>query len=261
MIKFTRQGNGLRDYINQISYIDTNETSKDYFRVLDFPSRLFVGKNIIRLSGNNDTLVLGSKIYVDVVDINGKIVYHEVLNIVNKDKSRTLVVYVYSDTPAGEATIYIAGRLSHDPVTGKSIPFSNSPVDPNYKNIPNIIWYNKTTIVTNKQNTSEVFFVAEPKVNFSEKFVKFNSISGSNFRTTISSGSTGNETLSMKSRIQPIQYSNESVFQTEFIDSNRRVRPIPDVVNNKGNLKGLNKSQNIVNYLLSGVMKHTSINQ
>lgn len=233
MIKNTRQGSGLKDYINQIPFIDTNQVSKNYFRVMDFPTRLFVGKNSFRISGNDETLVKGSMIYIDVVDANGDIMYHEVLSVKNRDMSRTVVIYVYPDTPPGEAKIYIAGRLKKHPITGESIPYSDSPVSLNNKDIPNLIWTANSPVVTNKANTSEVLFIREPKIIYSEKLVSYSHITTSSFaaRSKIYSGS---QKLDIQSRTVPIQYSNDSVFEYEGVEGDKRIRPIPNISNNIG---------------------------
>ena len=228
MIKFTRHGNGLADYISSIDFIDTDQFSKNYFRILDFPTRMFVGKNSFRMSGNRDSLVGGSRIYIDIVDANGNIIYHEVLDVINKDKSRSVVTYVYDDTPTGEATVYVAGRVTRDPITGQDIPYSNSPVDKDYLHTPNIAWTSKLSIVTNKKSDVEVFYTKEPKIVYSEKLAIFREISGSASRLVTVSGS-GNDTLATLSRTLPNQYSKTSVFQTSYIDNSKRVRNIPSV--------------------------------
>jgi hypothetical protein len=236
MIKYTRQGNGLKDFVDQVSFVDTNQYSKDYFRVMDFPTRLYLGKNAFRISGNNETLVRGSRIYIDVVDANGNIIYHEILNVKNKDLSRTVVVYVYGDIPPGEATVYISGRIGTDPRTGRKLPYSESPVDRNFKDVPNIMWIGKLAVVVSKQNTSEVFFTKEPSISYAERLVSFAVVSGSTDRTITSTGSN-NTTVSLNSRTLPAQYGNESVFETEIKDSPNKFRGIPDVVNNTGESK------------------------
>ena len=231
MIKYTRQGNGLQEYFSQVPYVDTDQFSKNYFRVTNLPDRFYLGKNAFRISGNNDNLVRDSRIYVDVVDSTGEIIYHEVLDVVTQDKSRILVVYIYGDTPPGDATIYIAGRIQRDPRTNEPIPYNDDPTSDMNKNVPNIMWTAKVSTVTTKQNNSEVFFVREPTVVYTEKLVNFTELSGSvdTRFTAISSSGVG---VSMRSRVTPNQYSQTSVFETEFVDSSKKVRSIPDVTGN-----------------------------
>lgn len=246
MIKYTRQGNGLKEYSKRVTFIDTDQYSKNFFRVLDFPDRLYVGKNSFRISGNPDNLVKGSKIYIDIVDANGNIIYHEILNVVNKDQSRTVVAYVYTDTPTGDATIYIAGRVGADPRTGMAIGYSNSPSDPDYKDVPNIMWIGKSAVVSNKQNNTEVFFTKEPKVYFSETLAEFKDINDSSRSTTLTYQQSASY-MSMKSRPMPKQFSGGSVFNDEYVDGSERLKRIP-IVDSENKLVESQESKQLPEY-------------
>jgi hypothetical protein len=236
MIKYTRTGNGLVEYFPQVPFVDTDQVSKNYFRVSGFPDKLYVGKNSFRISGNNDTLVIGSRIYIDVVDSNGNIIYHEVLNIANRDKSKMVVIHIYPDTPLGSATVYIAGRVQRDPRTQDRIPYVDDPFSPNDKSRPNIMWIGKTVVVQGQRNSSEIYFASEPKISFSEKLVSYNSVTGSS-RLVELSGS-GAITLSQKSRVVPSQYGNKSVFDDAIVEGGKRVQGFPTITNNVGEYSG-----------------------
>jgi hypothetical protein len=236
MIKYTRTGNGLQDFASQIPFIDTDQVSKNYFRVSGFPDRLYVGKNSFRISGNGDTLVRGSRIYIDVVDSNGNLIYHEVLNIVNRDKSKLIVIHVYPDTPVGAATVYIAGRVLRDPRTQEMLQQSSDPFSTDHKLYPNVMWVGKTVVVQGEQNNTPVFFAGEPKITFGEKFVSYTSVSGSSRLVEVTG--SGGVTLSSTSRIIPNQYSDKSVFSDQIIEGGRRVRRFPEIENNSGNSDG-----------------------
>lgn len=235
MIQKSRQGNNLKEYVKSVPYIDTNETSKNYFRVSKFPDRLYVGKNSFRISGNNENLVVGSRIYVDVVDDNGNIIYHEVLNVISKDKSRIVVIHVYSNTPVGEATVYIAGRLRRDPQTGNRIPYDEDPNSQNNKDVPNLIWVGKTSVVIDSSNPSELFYGSEPNISFSERLVAYYEISGSDRRTTISGSG---QRLSIASDILPSQFSNLSKFDDAIVEEGKVFRSIPVISDNVGEYDG-----------------------
>lgn len=235
MIKFSKQGNGLREYSKYIPYIDRDSRSKNYFRLYDFPDRLYVGKNIFRMSGNADYLVRQSKIYIDIHDINGNIMYHEVLDVVSGDGTKTIVIYIYPDTPPGDATVYIAGRLGVDPRTGERIPYTDDPGSPDYKNIPNMLWVGTPFVITNKQNTSEIFFTKEPTIGYSERIFKVGTVNTGSSRFT-NDISTGGNTISIHSIASPYQYTttDKSRFADSFVDSTNKVERIPSVVSNVG---------------------------
>lgn len=239
MIKYTRQSNGLKDFASQVAYIDTDQVSKNYFRLSGFPDRLYVGKNSFRISGNNDTLVVGSRIYIDVIDSNGNIIYHEVLNVSNRDKSKLVVIHVYEDTPPGEVSVYIGGRVDTDPRTGNRIPVIDDPFSSNNRSYPNIIWIGKSSVVQGVPNPSEIFFSQEPKIVFSEKFVSYSEVSGS-VRLLELSGS-GAVTLSTTSRLLPKQFSDKSVFTDELVEEGNKITGFPDVVGNVGESRGSRK--------------------
>lgn len=235
MIQNSRQGNNLKEYVNSVPFIDTNETSKNYFRISKFPDRLYVGKNSFRISGNNDQLVLGSRIYIDVVDNNGNIIYHEVLNVISKDKSKIVVIHVYENTPSGEATVYIGGRLRKNPTTGEPIPYTDDPNSANNKDVPNVIWIGKTSVVIDSSNPSDLFYGKEPEIMFTERLVSYFEISGSTRRETISGSG---QRLSITSQILPSQYSNDSKFEDSIVEEGKVFRRIPEITGNTGQYEG-----------------------
>ena len=237
MIKFTKQDNGLKEYSKRITYIDNDSRSKNYFKLYDFPDRLYVGKNAFRLSGNSEFLVKNSKIYIDIYDANGGVIYHEILDVANKDRMRTVVVYIYPDTPPGDATVYVAGRLGVDPRDNSPIYYTDDPSSNDYYNVPNMMWIGKPIVITNKQNNSEIFFASDPIISYSERLATYRTVksgSGSSRLTEVYSTASRSE-LSIKSVIQPYQFSADtSKFADSYVDSSKKFQPIPSITNNAG---------------------------
>ena len=103
---------GLKDYPT-IEFRDTSLTSEEIFNVVEFPSRLTAGKNLIKIrANNNNTLVKNSKIHIEILDFNGDPIYYEPLNYVEHDGTRVISIHIFSEsTSPGLGTIYIACLL------------------------------------------------------------------------------------------------------------------------------------------------------
>jgi hypothetical protein len=232
MLKKVKDSNGLKALQKTISFLDTDIKSRDYFRVHDFPETFFVGKNSFRISGNSELLVNSALIYIDLVDSNGNIVYHEILDVVNSDKSRTVVVYIYPDAPPGEIKCYIASRTKFHPLNGIKIPFdADDPLSDVYKNIPNIMWIGTSIIIPNKQNNSEVYFESDPIVTYSERLAKYDIPQTSSRYTEYKAQSTAS--VSIQSKTSPFQYSDSRLVKGST-DTENIFQIIPNVTNNSG---------------------------
>ena len=133
MIKGTKNKLNLHQYVGRMPIIDTDPMSRYYFRFSEFPDRLHRGKNLIRLNVNGDTLVKGSSIQFEFLDSNGNPLYHEVLDYIDKDQSRVIVVYVYDDTPLGPFNAYFTGLSEYNVEKGIRYPVGDL-------NQHNLIW-------------------------------------------------------------------------------------------------------------------------
>lgn len=219
MLQNHRFGAGLNKYINYINRKDVSLTSDNYFRVLDAPDRLYVGKTSFRLRANFDTLVVGSTIYIDIVDSAGNIIYHEVLDAVGKDKSRIIVAHIYENTAPGEATLYIAGRMKYDVVTNREVQYNTDVDSWDYIHYPNIVWSKKIVIIPTNQNDDEVLFFKAPAVFCHERSEYFSSAPVSSRKKVIES--TGSDSISLQSTTQPYQYSNTSKYTKTYNETGK----------------------------------------
>lgn len=232
MIKFKKDSSGLIEYSSQIPYIDTDATSKHYFRLFDIPDRLYLGKNVIRIAGNSEYLVNGSQIFIDILDSNNNLLYYEILDTIDNDNTRSIIIYVYPDTPTGIATIYIGSRIHHMYGSTLSIPWSEDPTDPNYKHTPNILWKGTFNVVPTKQNNTEIIFTTEPIIEYSEKIVKYDNAATSSRVTSYLATST--DSIHLKGRIIPYQYSETSKFVDDTVISPNMVGSMPSISGNVG---------------------------
>ena len=219
MIKTHRSKKNLLNYKYTCQIIDGEPTSKDYFRIQEIPSTLFVGKNLLKIFPNKNTLAPNSKIYIEILDANGEPIYHEILKSTPSDNSKYIVIYIYPDTPIGEASIILGGRARIDNVTGKEILYSNSTISENYKDNMNLMWTGRFSVSNTLQNNSEVFFSKDPIIDFSEKQIPYYTISSLNSNQT-KLYSSPSCSLSLQSVITPFQNSEDSSrYSDVFFDS------------------------------------------
>jgi hypothetical protein len=160
-----------------IQFRDTSLISDGIFDVVEFPTRLTAGKNLIKIRANNSqTLAKGSKIHFEILDSNGDPVYYEPINYLEHDGTRVIAIHIFpTKTAPGIGTIYIAGRTSIDLNTGIVIPTSKNWQDENYINNPNILWSRKISIApeNSKNNTEIIFTRPYPKAVVRERVNKF----------------------------------------------------------------------------------------
>lgn len=214
MLQNHRFGTGLNKYLKYIPFKDINTTSDHYFRILDAPERLYVGKTSFRIRANFDTLAQGSTIYIDIIDSAGNTIYHEVADFIGKDKSRLIVIHTYGNTPPGEATIYVAGRMKFNATTNQYIDYNNNPDSWDYIHYPNIIWTKKVVVIPTDQNNEEVLFLSSPIVSCHERVERFATAPVSARKKVVQA--TGSDSVSLQSTTQPFQYSNTSRYSTTF---------------------------------------------
>lgn len=175
-LKRRRPYYGLKD-LSTISIVDTTPTSDQFFNVIDFPEKLKAGKNLFKIKANAGTLVDNSRIHVEVLDYNGQPIYYEIISYAEHDGTRVVSVWIYPETPPGNATVFIAGRAAVDPNSGVSIPYSMEYQSPNYRDVPNVLWSRRLTVAPTLKNDSEIIFIKQPKAIIQEVTQPFLQIS------------------------------------------------------------------------------------
>jgi len=232
MIQRKRFGNNLHKFNYDV--IDNSSTSPNYFRVFDINDKFYLGKNSFRIRSNSDVFIKDSMLYIDIIDSNGTCIYHEVADFIGSDDSRLIIAHIYENTPPGEATLYIAGRLSQNPKTGKL--YKNTEKD---RDIPNILWSKKIIIIPTEENTNEVIFSTPPIIHVfqrTETFKDYNKESRDN-RKQVVSGSI----LTLRS---PNVRPNESTKKIDEKNFNTSLDP-----ELKGEVSYTITSKNVINEL------------
>lgn len=204
MIQFKRKLYGL-DKLHY-DYIDTDSRSRNIFRLLEFPETFNLGKNQFKLLANNEVLVKNSRIYIDIVDANGEAIYYEISPIANKDNSRSVIVYIYPNTPAGNCTVRIASRLGIDPRSKEKIYYNDNIIDE-----PNVLWSKIINVSPYLASESRIKFLKEPKVKYQERIQYLQIFSGS--RDIVNGLPIGTGSISTNAPFRPMQ----------FVESDRNV--------------------------------------
>ena len=152
MIHKLRKFDGLNEL--PVFIEDETELSPDYFDVTYLPKTLHAGKNLVRLKANDETLKIGSALLIEILDFNGDPIYYEVADFLYEDKSRIISLWIYEDTPPGEATLVLMGEVDE---------FDGVPVPDEYKNLPNVRWKGYFSVDNTKRNDSEIIFADDNK--------------------------------------------------------------------------------------------------
>lgn len=162
MIKKSRQLIGLSSFISTVDFIDSTENAEYTFQVYDFPDRFYLGKNSFKILANTEFLANDAPILIDVEDKAGNSIYYEITNVINRDRSRTIVVYIYDDVPIGNCTIFIASRFKKNPSTGDLLELEDL-------DSPNVLWKKEVLVSTSQVSSEPIIFSNPPVIFFKER--------------------------------------------------------------------------------------------
>ena len=194
-----------RDYINtQTRYTETNNNSANILNITFMPELFTAGKNLFRFKPNSMFISKTFPINIEILDLNGNPIYHEVLRKKERDKSINVAVYGYDSVPVGECSITILCTVYRD-LNGILLP-NNQVQKYNYKYIHTL------SVDKTKVNDSEIIFAKEPKITLEEK--KF-SIVEEKFTNQKPSGSIGFATYSLIDSV-PTLTNFSNAFRKEF---------------------------------------------
>jgi len=145
--------------------VDDNPNST-YFKVTEFADTFTGGKNGFLIEGS-PYLKETTEIKIQILDVNGDPIYYEPGNGVPEyyeGLSKLIAVYVYEDTPIGEAKITILGEAKNyidaDGIT-QEIPDE-------WKSVYNLKWEKTFKVNRLLSNEDKVRFYKRPVVNITE---------------------------------------------------------------------------------------------
>ena len=148
------------------TYITDTDVNSKYFRVTEFKDIFTGGKNGFLIEGS-EHLKESTEIKIEILDVNGNPVYYEPGNGIPEyyeGVSKLIAVYVYEDTPIGNAKITILGEL-------KTYVDENGilqQIPEEWKNVYNLKWEREFTINRLLANEDRVRFYRRPEISINE---------------------------------------------------------------------------------------------
>ena len=92
---------GLQDFD---VLIEDNNRDSDYFNVTEFPETIPGGKSFFKIAGVEGLLRPESEIKVEILDLNGEVIYTEYPDFVDESDRRLISIFVYDFVPPGSSS-------------------------------------------------------------------------------------------------------------------------------------------------------------
>jgi len=136
--------------------IEDTSLISTYFSISELPETFPQGKTPFKIYLNPNLLKSESEVRVEVIDMNGDVIYSEYPRFMDESGRRLVVLWVYEDDPPGIATIYIVGEATHFE-TGQRVPEE-------WRGTYNVRWKRTVMIDPTRPNTAPILFADEPNV-------------------------------------------------------------------------------------------------
>ena len=151
--------------IYQTFVLDSNPNSQ-YFRITEFKESFTGGKNGFLIEGS-EHLKESTDIKIEILDVDGNPIYFEPGNGVPEyyeGLSKVIAVYIYEDTPIGNAKITILGELK----TYIDADGITQPIPDEWAGIYNVKWERQFKVNRLLSNEDKVRFYKRPQVSITE---------------------------------------------------------------------------------------------
>ena len=151
--------------IYQTFVVDSNPNSQ-YFRITEFKESFTGGKNGFLIEGS-EYLKESTDIKIEILDVDGNPIYFEPGDGVPEyyeGLSKVIAVYIYEDTPIGNAKITVLGELK----TYIDADGIVQPIPDEWAGIYNVKWEREFKINKLLVNEDKVRFYRRPTVNITE---------------------------------------------------------------------------------------------
>jgi len=167
MARIKKFGGDIPQNLSSVStfLVDGNPNS-DYFRITEFKEQFTGGKNGFLIEGSQ-FLKETTEVKIEILDVEGNTIYYEPGEGVPEyyeGLSKVIAVYIYEDTPIGNAKITILGELKTYLDTGGVI----RDVPEDWKELYNVKWEKEFKINKNLTNEDKVRFFRRPEVSITE---------------------------------------------------------------------------------------------
>jgi hypothetical protein len=198
----------------QTYLVDTNPNST-YFRITEFKESFTGGKNGFLIEGS-EHLKESTDIKIEILDVEGNPIYFEPGNGVPEyyeGLSKVVAVYIYEDTPIGNAKITVLGELKTYIDTDGVV----QPIPEEWAGIYNLKWERDFNVNRLLSNEDKVRFYVRPQVSITE-IVKpiFSNVVTSKTQTGIVNGQALTPSLgqTLLNFTQPTEYLLTTVGNT-----------------------------------------------
>lgn len=151
----------IRNEFFETVLINDTVFDSQYFRIDDMPQELTAGKNMFKIYGDNELLVPGSNILIQVTDSNGAPIYHHVNDFVDTAGRIVIGIWIYPETPPGLGRIEVIGKARRRP-QGNLVP-------PNWANRYNVKWSRDVIFSPEKPNKTPILFKQIPGIAIREQ--------------------------------------------------------------------------------------------
>lgn len=145
--------------------ISDSQFNSRYFRVSEVPQIFTAGKNKFKVYGNDSILLRNSRIAIQITDVNGDPIYHQVNNYVDNSGNVIITVFIYPETPPGLAKLSIMGVATKRP--------NGNPVSNFWADKYNVRWERDITIAPEQDNIEPVIFNKAPGVKVVENIREY----------------------------------------------------------------------------------------
>jgi hypothetical protein len=151
---------------NYQTYVVDLSPNSTYFRITEFKDTFTGGKNGFLIEGS-EHLKETTEIKIEILDVNGNPIYYEPGNGVPEyyeGVSKVIAVYVYDDTPIGNAKITILGELK----TYVDENGITQDIPDTWKGVYNVKWEKPFNVNKLLSNEDKVRFYRRPEVSITE---------------------------------------------------------------------------------------------
>ena len=167
MARIKKYADNLTQHLTyfQTFVVDANPNST-YFRITEFKEAFTGGKNGFLIEGS-EHLKESTDIKIEILDVDGNPIYFEPGNGVPEyyeGLSKVVAVYIYEDTPIGNAKITILGELK----TYIDADGITQPIPDEWAGIYNLKWEREFKVNRLLSNEDKVRFYVRPQVTISE---------------------------------------------------------------------------------------------
>ena len=148
---------GLQDFD---VLIEDNNRDSDYFNVTEFPETIPGGKSFFKIAGVEGLLRPESEIKVEILDLNGEVIYTEYPDFVDESDRRLISIFVYDFVPPGPAVVTILGEAQTF-LDGTLVPAD-------WVGTFNVRWQRRLNVEPFKKNNFPILFETEPAIAVTE---------------------------------------------------------------------------------------------